>query len=183
MSQCVRVCVCACHGRLMASLLHNDTHLAYSSLGSGTKQEHCGSEYITVRWQAVWAIDYNYTTAPKLLHTLYTLTKHFQLPLICYIPISGYINDIKMLLIKKNQKNKLFKHSTFCVLIPHKAKLERQEPVLCNKVHHQHCKFKADDSHHGANSVLSMPKVLRNRGMAQLRALAYYNSLGSPLQQ
>lgn len=50
------------------------------------------------------------------------------------------------------------------------AKLEEQRRL---DVQQQLCKFKADDSHHGANSALSMPEEWGNRGMAQLRPLAY----------
>lgn len=51
------------------------------------------------------------------------------------------------------------------------------------EVQHQHNDFKADDSHHGANSVPSMPTAWRNRGVAQLSALSYYKPLYSNNKQ
>lgn len=58
--------------------------------------------------RAVRTIDYNYTTDPQLLHTLYTHNKHFQPPLICYIHISWYVNvGLTRVLMRFCMKQKL----------------------------------------------------------------------------
>lgn len=107
-----------------------------------------------------------------------TLTKHFQLPLICYIPISRYINDMYMLLSAADKThNKTLGYTLNNFSFNFTQSKVGKGFLCCIKKQHQHNKFKAADSHHGANSVLSMPKAWRNRGMAQLRALAYYKSL------
>lgn len=77
------------NGRLMESLLHNDTHLVYSSLGSDT---HRNTEDPSISplggRQLELLIPITQLHPLQLIHTLYTLTKHFPPPLICYIHTS-----------------------------------------------------------------------------------------------